>query len=449
MKKNNSPLTIQGVTYSVILITLAIYLLTISRAFIIPFVIASIIFYIFTFISGGIRKVIEKKESPFFNKIASPFAHVSTIIILSVGITGFVTIINTNVRAIRENIPKYEQTLREKIRSINEALGTDLHLTTGKKENPDTPFIPERDIAVHREFHRPLWDLPHWGQKIQQDYSAKPREGKNSLIDRILQRSPEWLREYIENIQIPNLLQLTFESVDLSFIQSLGGFFTDMARSTTITFIYLFLLILERKSLRQKMKRLANIEKTSYLITVIEKINRDLQGYLKIKTLASLLTGIISFAILTAFGVDFASFWALLIFTLNYIPTIGSIIAVLFPILLSFIQFDSLLSIALLSAALTSVQLAIGNIVEPRFLGKTLNLSPVIIFIFLILWGQIWGPVGMFLAVPILLVINIILSIFPQTRALAVLLSGDGALAATYRDSEKERNTTEINTTNT
>lgn len=348
-------------------------------------------------------------------------------------IIGFASIINTNARAIRRNIPKYERTLREKIDHFNQILGTNIHISTGFEEAEESaPFVPQRDLALDEPFHRPVRRLSQLTEAYQHTPETEEDEqGEENLLTRLMAHSPEWLQGHLQNIQIPSLVQLTFSTIDLSFLQSLGGFFTDMARSTTFTFIYLLLLILERKSLRQKLEKLTRIRGASHMMDVGNKINRDILGYLKIKTLASLLTGLVSFAILTIFGVDFASFWAVLIFTLNYIPTIGSIIAVIFPILLSIVQFDSLITVAVLATALTSVQLAVGNVIEPRFLGKTLNLSPIAIFLFLIIWGQIWGVVGMFLAVPIMVVINIVLSNFPQTRALAVILSGDGTLTTT------------------
>jgi predicted PurR-regulated permease PerM len=160
---------------------------------------------------------------------------------------------------------------------------------------------------------------------------------------------------------------------------------------------------------------------------LIEKINIDIKTYINIKTLTSLITALLSFIVMKIAGVHFAEFWALLIFLLNFIPTIGSIMAVIPPSLLSLIQFDNSYTTAILVIIfLISIQFLIGNIIEPKFLGESLNLSPLVIILSLGLWGNIWGIVGMFLCVPLTVIASIILAKFPKTRPIAVFLSSDG-----------------------
>jgi len=130
--------------------------------------------------------------------------------------------------------------------------------------------------------------------------------------------------------------------------------------------------------------------------------------------------------VLIFLGVDFALFWAFLIFLLNYIPTVGSIVAVIFPVTFSLLQFESWSIFTLLLIILTSVQLLYGNFLEPRLQGNKLNLSPLVIIFSLLFWGQMWGVVGMLLCVPIMVMINIVLSHIPATRGIAILLSEQG-----------------------
>lgn len=125
-------------------------------------------------------------------------------------------------------------------------------------------------------------------------------------------------------------------------------------------------------------------------------------------------------------GLDFATFWGMLIFFFNYIPTIGSILATAFPSVLALIQFDSPLPIIAVIGGITATQMMIGGFLEPRLLGSSLNLGPLVILLSLGLWGSLWGIPGMFLCVPITVIAVIILSHFPQTRTIAILLSGDG-----------------------
>ena len=132
-----------------------------------------------------------------------------------------------------------------------------------------------------------------------------------------------------------------------------------------------------------------------------------------------------------AVGIDYAPFWALLIFMLNYIPTFGSMVGVLFPSLLALVQFDSLTNFFILVPILTAIQMLIGNVLEPKLMGNSLNLSAIVVLLSLAIWGSIWGIPGMFLSVPITVVLMIIFSNVPQTRAIAILLSSDGDIKTT------------------
>ncbi|WP_293679491.1 AI-2E family transporter [Thiolapillus sp.] len=144
--------------------------------------------------------------------------------------------------------------------------------------------------------------------------------------------------------------------------------------------------------------------------------------------MVSALTGIVSYIILLWVSVDYVPFWALLIFMLNYIPTIGSMVAVLLPTTLALVQFDTFGPFVTLLVSLGTVQVLIGNVLEPRLMGSSLNLSPLVVILALSLWGQMWGVTGMFLSVPITVISMIVLANFPQTRAIAVAMSENGRL---------------------
>jgi len=165
---------------------------------------------------------------------------------------------------------------------------------------------------------------------------------------------------------------------------------------------------------------------------ILTHIVKDTQTYLGIKTLLSLLTASASWLIMKSMHLDFAAFWALLIFFLNFIPNIGAIIATAFPALLALIQFESWLPFAVVTSAIVSIQFVVGNILEPRFLSKSLNLSPLVILFALALWGTIWGVLGMFLSVPITVIMIITFAHFDKTRPIAVLLSKDGYIKKAY-----------------
>jgi predicted PurR-regulated permease PerM len=128
------------------------------------------------------------------------------------------------------------------------------------------------------------------------------------------------------------------------------------------------------------------------------------------------------------FGVKFAALWGLLIFMLNFIPTVGSIFAVIISLVVVLVQFGSLSYLLSIGVLLTVIQLLIGNVLDPRLMGRSLNLSPIVLLLALGFWGAIWGVLGMFLCVPFMVIMNIVLSHFPQTRNIAILLSADGKI---------------------
>ena len=152
------------------------------------------------------------------------------------------------------------------------------------------------------------------------------------------------------------------------------------------------------------------------------------------------MTGGSSYVIFRLVGLDFAETWAILIFLLNYIPTIGSIIGVVFPTLLALLQFETLTPFLIIATSCTGLQVLIGNIVEPSFMGRTLNLSSLVIVLSLIFWGTLWGFAGAFLSVPIAVIAMIVCTHVPQWRPVAILLSKDGRVQAA-KSLEKEQNT--------
>lgn len=122
----------------------------------------------------------------------------------------------------------------------------------------------------------------------------------------------------------------------------------------------------------------------------------------------------------------FAFFWAFLIFLLNFIPNIGSLIATLFPALIAGLQFGDLEQPLLVLVSVGAIQLLVGNFLEPRLMGDSLNISSLVVILGLAFGGDLWGIVGMFLSVPIMVMIVIILSQFQSTRGVAILLSDKG-----------------------
>jgi predicted PurR-regulated permease PerM len=164
-------------------------------------------------------------------------------------------------------------------------------------------------------------------------------------------------------------------------------------------------------------------KRSDTIIRMMENINRGIQKYFLVKTLISLGIGLLATLVLIIFDVDFAWVWGLLAFLLNFIPNIGAVIATIPPILVAIFQYGGFLPAIWIALILTLSHVIWGNILEPAFMGKSLNISPLVIIISLIFWGYIWGPVGMVLAVPISSTILIFCSNIESLKPISILIA--------------------------
>lgn len=221
-----------------------------------------------------------------------------------------------------------------------------------------------------------------------------------------------------DNNILPNFAQIA---------ASVGASAASIVASVGMILIYILFLFVEQETFRNKMKNLfANKRQSKKYAYIIESVDKNMKRYLFMKTIISGLTGLFAYVWLRIIGLEFAGAWAFLMFIMNYIPTIGSIIACALPILFA-LAVGSGLQLPLLTAGgLIGLEILFGNILDPKLTGKTLNLSTLAILINLVFWGMIWGVVGMFFSVPLLMMIFIITAQFDSTRPIAVLLSANG-----------------------
>lgn len=219
---------------------------------------------------------------------------------------------------------------------------------------------------------------------------------------------------------------------DFDFAKMLSSIFstlTGLFGSAFTVLLYLVFLLLEEPIFPKKIKAMyPDEEKRDHALNLIDTIDHSIGNYIALKTLVSLLTGFLSYFALLFIGIDAPLFWAFLIFVLNFIPTIGSLIATLFPAIFALLQFGEFTPGILVLAIVGSIQLIVGNLVEPRLMGNTLNISPLVVFLTLSAWGVMWGITGMLLSVPITVILIIIMSEFQGTRPIAILLSQRGKL---------------------
>ena len=210
---------------------------------------------------------------------------------------------------------------------------------------------------------------------------------------------------------------------------SVGASAASIVASVGMILIYILFLFVEQETFGNKIKNMfANKRQSKKYAYIIESVNKNMKRYLFMKTIISGMTGLCAYVWMRMIGLEFAGAWAFLMFIMNYIPTIGSIIACTLPILFA-LAIGSSIHLAILTAVgLIGLEIFFGNILDPKLTGKTLNLSTLAILINLVFWGMIWGVVGMFLSVPLLMIIFITTAQFDSTRPIAVLLSENGTI---------------------
>lgn len=245
----------------------------------------------------------------------------------------------------------------------------------------------------------------------------------SASIDDFVQSAPIYRNKIIEFVKwISELLAergftLNAESIlkpikDLpifSIVQGLTGGLVSFAGKTLLVFVFVIFLLSGQGNNNNK-----------FIDEVFSKISR----YIATKSITSLSTGLIVWVVLTIFDVELAFMFGLLAMLLNFIPTVGSLVATALPLPILVLQYGFSFQFVLVLVLTTATQLTIGNFIEPKMMGESMDLHPVTILIFLMFWGLVWGIAGMFLAVPITAVIKIILSRIETTRIISEILAG-------------------------
>ncbi|MAD44638.1 MAG: hypothetical protein CMI02_14280 [Oceanospirillaceae bacterium] len=246
-------------------------------------------------------------------------------------------------------------------------------------------------------------DMPLYEDKLQ----ALVGNSVAWLQSKGLDVSDNILREYVNPGAVMKMVANVFNG--------LGGV---LANTFLILFTVIFIL-LEASGFPLKLRKALG-DKTQ-AVEHFSRFAQLVQKYLVIKTLVSLMTGLTIGIALWLIGVDYAAMWALVAFLLNYIPNIGSIIAAIPAVLVALIQLS--VGEAILTAAVyVLANTFYGNLVEPRMMGRTLGLSTLVVFLSLIFWGWVLGPVGMLLSIPLTMVVKIAFEVNDRTRWLATML---------------------------
>jgi len=206
---------------------------------------------------------------------------------------------------------------------------------------------------------------------------------------------------------------------------TLASFGNVMTNAVMILLTVIFILA-ENVSFGEKLRSATGSNNSQeWLRTFSDSVH----SYLAIKAAISLLTGLVIFIWLTILGVDYAVLWGLIAFLLNFIPTVGSFIAAVPAVLLALVQLG-VFEAGLTLAGFVVVNLIMGNVLEPRWMGRGLNLSPLVVFVSLVLWGWVLGPVGMLLSIPLTIMLKIALENQDETRWIGIMLGAGKRLDA-------------------
>ncbi len=343
-----SRMGLNRIALALFVIIASVVILSYTKAIMIPFILAVIVWYIIRLVQIRIERVtFQGKMLPSWLRGTLAFASISLVLFL------FTSLLLSNIRGITEVLPQYEQNLLVMRAEIEQLTGLDLG----------------------RQFDKAL-----------------------------------------RGMDLGKALTLVLNSL------------TALVGNGSLVLIYVAFIMLEERHAREKLIAMYSGDGIEQTTDMLQRVDASLSRYVTLKTGLSLLTGALSYVALLIIGVDFAFFWAVLIFLLNYIPTVGSLLATLFPALIAGVQFGSVVPAFWVLGVVGTIQMLVGNVLEPRLMGNSLNVSPLVVLLTLTFWGGLWGIVGMFLSVPITVVMVLIMAQVPSTRWVAVLLSEKGRL---------------------
>lgn len=358
-------MTLTKVASLLIIIAAVFTLLILGKDLLIPFIIAVLIWYLINALSHWLSRFrFGRYRLPYWAATVVS-GLIIALVILSVG-----GLIAQNGREMVGELPKYEKNVESIIGKIGGS-------------------------------------FPGLGDTLQNIVAAESFE-----------KFRENLRPLTGNINLSNVV-----GAIVNTLSSIAG-------NAFLIVIYVIFLFFEQAVFPKKVRALFPQEERHRRYRIItEHINQAIRAYFKVKITVSLITAFASYLLMVFVGLDFAVFWAFLIFLLNFIPNIGSLIATIFPALLSLVQFEnSFAPFLVILIGVGAIQVIVGNFLEPRMMGSSLNISSLAVILALSLWGAIWGIAGMILCVPITVILMIILAQFPSTRPFAILLSEKGEL---------------------
>ena len=250
-------------------------------------------------------------------------------------------------------------------------------------------------------------------QEAMPRYTERMSELSDNLIAHLGDRA-ELIQEVDWVSEVSNALTGMTVSIFGSVVNFVG--------KLVLVIMYMAFIMVGRQSILRNLGRAFSKERANELQDIVQKVNLQVQRYIAGKILVSFLTGFLMFIVLWFFDVDFALFWGLMGFLLNFIPTVGSLIAWFLPIVISLFQFGDPMKTVYVGLCLIGVQQAIGNGVEPALMGQRLNLSPLVVLFALVFFGWLWGFWGMVLSVPLMATLKIVFEHTQSLKPIAIMM---------------------------
>jgi len=334
-----------------------------AKAIVVPFLLA----VFFAVILTPLMRFLERRGLP---TVAALLVVVAAAALAGGGV---VFVVGTSLKGFTNDLPEYQQRITEQVDRTQQWL-EEMGIQLGDGENQgDAESAGGADVDV--------------------DADAGAGEDPFASFD------VKWAMQFAKSV-----------------LGELGGIFSN----AVVIFVTVILMLLEAARFPDKIRAIVGESNTS--LAHVETIIANIRRYMVIKTSTSLLTGILVTVLLTALGVPYPLIWGLLAFLLNYVPNIGSILAAIPPVLLA-LGVSGMPLAVWTAAGFVAINCGISYLIEPRFMGQGLGLSTLVVFLSLVFWGWVLGPVGMLLSAPLTMILKIVLANYEDTRWVAVLLS--------------------------
>ncbi len=359
-----------------------------------PFAMAIFIWLIMAGFAQAIRKP--------FPKLPKWLAHAFAIAIVAISIVVFVSILRGAIVEFTERAGEYESRINSLIEQTYNMLGLTGDATT---------VTPPAEIPAAAQGAMPV------------PVDSAPVAQARAAGQAVAPGKP------------PTLSDLLYSDATIGLAQTAANSVSGLVGDMVLIMIYVAFLFVTANTFSRKLDRIFGRPGDRERANLIgADVRRTMEQYLGVQTALSIINTALTYATLLALGLHNALFWAFVIFVLNYIPTIGSIIAPVLPALFAFVQddwpgwmpHDELWCAVAVFIGVSVWQFTIGNFVGPRLMAKSLNLSALVVLLSLAVWGALWGLPGMFLSAPLTVLIMIVLAQIPGARWIAVLMSSDG-----------------------